>query len=132
MTLELGFIGIVTADLNASLAFYRELGVEIPAVAGDADHVDATLPNKVTLAWDAIELIQRLDPTYEPPSGGHRIALAFNLGTAAAVDQKFAQLISSGHRSKVAPWDAFWGQRYAAVLDPDGNSVDLFALLGTN
>jgi uncharacterized glyoxalase superfamily protein PhnB len=29
----------------------------------------------------------------------------------------------------LAPWDAFWGQRYATVLDPDGNSVDLFAAL---
>ncbi|MGB5655838.1 MAG: glyoxalase, partial [Acidimicrobiia bacterium] len=26
-----------------------------------------------------------------------------------------------------APFDAFWGQRYATVLDPDGNGVDLFA-----
>jgi hypothetical protein len=25
--------------------------------------------------------------------------------------------------------DAFWGQRYATVLDPDGNPVDLFAPL---
>jgi uncharacterized glyoxalase superfamily protein PhnB len=27
------------------------------------------------------------------------------------------------------PWDAFWGQRYAAVGDPDGNLIDLFAPL---
>jgi len=27
------------------------------------------------------------------------------------------------------PWDAFWGQRYAIVRDPDGNGVDLFAPL---
>jgi hypothetical protein len=25
------------------------------------------------------------------------------------------------------PWDAFCGQRYACVLDPDGNQIDLFA-----
>ncbi|MCZ6462364.1 MAG: glyoxalase, partial [Actinobacteria bacterium] len=25
--------------------------------------------------------------------------------------------------------DAFWGQRYATVLDPDGNAIDLFAPL---
>ena len=25
------------------------------------------------------------------------------------------------------PWDAFWGQRYAIVADPDGYMVDLFA-----
>jgi catechol 2,3-dioxygenase-like lactoylglutathione lyase family enzyme len=27
------------------------------------------------------------------------------------------------------PYDAFWGQRYANVADPDGNAVDLFAPL---
>jgi uncharacterized glyoxalase superfamily protein PhnB len=27
------------------------------------------------------------------------------------------------------PWDAFWGQRYAVVHDPDGNGVDLFCPL---
>jgi hypothetical protein len=27
------------------------------------------------------------------------------------------------------PWDAFCGQRYAMVKDPDGNPVDLFASL---
>jgi uncharacterized glyoxalase superfamily protein PhnB len=30
-----------------------------------------------------------------------------------------------------SPFDAFWGQRYATVLDPDGNTVDLFAPLGS-
>ena len=33
--------------------------------------------------------------------------------------------------SHLEPMDAFWGQRYATVLDPDGNSVDLFAELST-
>ena len=27
------------------------------------------------------------------------------------------------------PWDAFWGQRYAIVADPDGYMSDLFAAL---
>lgn len=31
--------------------------------------------------------------------------------------------------SDVVPFDAPWGQRYATVLDPDGNGVDLFAPL---
>ena len=38
--------------------------------------------------------------------------------------------MSAGHRSHLAPFDAFWGQRYATLLDPDGNPVDLFAPLG--
>ncbi|HZD98061.1 MAG TPA: VOC family protein, partial [Micromonosporaceae bacterium] len=33
---------------------------------------------------------------------------------------------SHGHKE---PWDAFWGQRYSMISDPDGNSVELFAPL---
>lgn len=129
MTLELGFIGIVTTDLAASLAFYRDLGIDIADPDEGTDHVDAVLANGVTLAWDTAELIAKLDPHYTAPSGGHRIALAFNLGTAAAVDSTFAAMTAAGHRARVAPWDAFWGQRYATLIDPDGNAVDLFAPL---
>lgn len=25
------------------------------------------------------------------------------------------------------PWDAFWGQRYATVKDPDAYQIDIFA-----
>ena len=38
-------------------------------------------------------------------------------------------MTDAGHASKTAPRDAFWGQRYAQVIDPDGNVVDLFARL---
>jgi hypothetical protein len=38
-------------------------------------------------------------------------------------------LTSAGHTGHKEPWDAFWGQRYAEVLDPDGNLIDLFAPL---
>jgi hypothetical protein len=37
-------------------------------------------------------------------------------------------LAALGHGRK-EPWDAFLGQRYAVVSDPDGNHVDLFAPL---
>jgi uncharacterized glyoxalase superfamily protein PhnB len=41
----------------------------------------------------------------------------------------YAELMSAGYESQHEPWDAFWGQRYATVRDPDGNGVDLFAPL---
>lgn len=56
-------------------------------------------------------------------------SLAFYKGTPDAVDQAFGEMIAAGFRGHVRPWDAFWGQRYATLLDPDGNSVDLFAAL---
>jgi hypothetical protein len=37
-------------------------------------------------------------------------------------------LAALGHGRK-EPWDAFLGQRYAVVADPDANHVDLFAPL---
>ena len=47
----------------------------------------------------------------------------------AEVDDTYAKMTGAGHRSKTAPWDAFWNQRYAQIIDPDGNVVDLFAAL---
>ncbi len=43
------------------------------------------------------------------------------------VDATFHALVSAGYEAHLEPWDAFWGQRYAAVHDPDGNSAELFA-----
>ena len=128
MALRLGFIGIVTRDMSASLAFYRLLGAPVPE-GGEESHVDIRLEDGTVLAWDTIDLIRRLDPIYESPSGGHRIALAFDQGTAKAVDSTYTRLTAAGYEGRTKPWDAPWGQRYATVLDPDGNSVDLFASL---
>jgi uncharacterized glyoxalase superfamily protein PhnB len=70
-------------------------------------------------------------PEWQPPSGGHRAGLAFHCGTAAGVDEAFARMVAAGYGAGAKePWDAFWGQRYAQVRDPDGNPVDLFAPLG--
>ena len=129
MTLKLGFIGIVTRDMAASLAFYRALGVDIAEGQDDAPHVDARLGDGTTLAWDTIETIRGFDAGYALPAGGHRIALAFDKGTPADVDTAYAELTAAGYDGHVQPWDAHWGQRYATILDPDGNSIDLFAAL---
>ena len=70
------------------------------------------------------------DPTWTPPTGGgHRIGLAFLCADPAEVDLVYADLVGAGYAGHLEPWDAFWGQRYATVRDPDGNGVDLFARL---
>ena len=48
---------------------------------------------------------------------------------AADVDRVYGDVTTAGHAGHKEPWDAFWGQRYAQVRDPDGNIVDLFASL---
>ncbi len=81
MKLRPALIELVVADMAATLAFYRRLGLDIPA--------------------------------------------------AAEVDEAWQDLTAAGYRGHLQPWDAFWGMRYAVVLDPDGRPVDLFATLGS-
>ncbi len=57
------------------------------------------------------------------------MALAFACESPAEVDMAYAELTGAGATGSLEPWDAFWGMRYAIVHDPDGNPVDLFALL---
>ena len=123
---HLSAIGIVSKDLGVSIRFYRLLGIEFPAA--DGDHVEANLPGGLRIMLDAIELMKKLDPDWMEPKG-HRMGLAFECGSPAEVDASYAKVIAAGHASKTPPWDAFWGQRYAQVIDPDGNVVDLFAAL---
>jgi uncharacterized glyoxalase superfamily protein PhnB len=67
-------------------------------------------------------------PTWSPPRDG-RISLAFQCDSPAEVDAMYKKITEAGHEGHVEPFDAFWGQRYAVVHDPDGNSVDLYAPL---
>jgi catechol 2,3-dioxygenase-like lactoylglutathione lyase family enzyme len=129
MALSLGLLGIVTRDMAASLRFYRSLGVAIDDGQDDAPHVEARLDDGTLLAWDTVETIRSFDPGYVPPTGGHHVAFAFDAGSPAGVDATYAAMVAAGHTGHRAPWDAFWGQRYAVLLDPDGNAIDLYAAL---
>ncbi|GAA1007195.1 glyoxalase [Acrocarpospora pleiomorpha] len=122
-------IGIVVADMARALAFYRRLGLDLPAEADTEPHVELTLPGGLRLAWDTVDTIRSFDPAWTPPSGGSRVGLAFLCANPAEVDQIYTQLVDAGYDGHLKPWDAFWGQRYAVVHDPDGNAVDLFAPL---
>ncbi len=121
---ELAALGIVTKNMAEAVRFYRLLGVDVPDPEGD--HLDATIPNDLLLMWDTVELIKRLDPERQE-SRGDRIALAFDCGSPAGVDETHAKVVGAGFRSKEQPYDAFWGERFATVLDPDDNPVALFA-----
>ena len=87
------------------------------------------LPGGVKIQFDTEEIMQSFSDWTPPTGGGHRVALAFECDSPSDVDAVFAQMIEYGAPSHLEPMDAFWGQRYATVLDPNGNPVDLFAPL---
>ena len=111
---------LVVADLAASLAFYRRLGLDIPAGQDAAPHVEVELAPGVRLLFDPESTVRQIDPAWTPPTGGARAKLGFGQADAAAVDARYAELLDAGYRGELAPWDAFWGQRYAVVLTPTG------------
>lgn len=130
MPVRLDLIGIIVQDMEASLAFYRRLGMEVPLAADDEQHVESTA-GTLRVAWDTVDVIRSFDPDWEPPVGGKRIGLAFLCDSATEVDELYGGLTNDGYEGHKEPWDAFWGQRYAIVKDPDGNPIDLFAPLAS-
>jgi catechol 2,3-dioxygenase-like lactoylglutathione lyase family enzyme len=117
-------IGLAVADMAASLAFYRRLGLDFPAGSDQEPHAEAVVAGGIRLMWDTHASLRHSDPDYRPgPPGG---GWAFQCEDPAEVDRVHAELADA---SVKAPWDAPWGQRYAQVRDPDGNVVDLFAWL---
>ena len=55
------------------------------------------------------------------------VVLGFRVDDRAAVDRTFASLVAAGAVAQHAPYDAFWGVRYAVVSDPDGNAVGIMS-----
>lgn len=129
MRIQFSAIGLVADDMHDTLAFYRFLGLDIADGAEERPHAEAELPGGIRLMWDSAESMRSIDPTWSPPSGGHRAALAFGCASPEAVDRAYAEVTGAGYAGHRRPWDAPWGQRYATILDPDGNPVDLFAAL---
>src|SRR6476620_10573188 len=96
---QLNAIGIAVSDMAASIRFYRLLGLDVPETP-DEGHVDAFLPNGVRVMLDC--------------------------AGPAEVDEAYARVTEAGFHGEQEPWDAFWGQRYATLLDPDGVEVSLY------
>jgi uncharacterized glyoxalase superfamily protein PhnB len=127
-TARIDAIGMVASDLAATIAFYRALGCDLPDPdAGElGDHIECDLGG-VRLMFDTEEVVRSFSD--ESWSGAGRITLAAQCDSPADVDRLHDQLAAMGRGSQLAPFDAFWGQRYASVLDPDENRLHLYAPL---
>jgi uncharacterized glyoxalase superfamily protein PhnB len=126
---KLNAIGVVCTNIEQSLAFYRMLGVDLPEFNPDEGHYEATIADGFRMMFDSHDVMSQFVDAFEAPSVNEVVGLAVECDAPADVDAVWQQLTSSGVESVRKPWDAFWGQRYASVKDPDGNNVDLYAAL---
>ena len=124
---QLNALGIVVSDMARSIHFYRLLGIDLPETP-DEGHLDTFLPNGVRFMLDGEEVVRSFRPDWTRETG-NQLVLAFQCESAAEVDETYARVTEAGFHGEKEPWDAFWGQRYAQLQDPDGVPVDLFAAL---
>lgn len=129
MTPLLNAVGIVSSDMARSLDFYRRLGLEVPDTP-DEGHVNIDIAGGIRLMLDSEAELRKFRPEWER-STGNQAALAFDCGSPAQVDEIYARVSTAGFQADKEPWDAFWGQRYAQLRDPDGVPVDLYATLAS-
>lgn len=121
-------IDIVVADMTASLAFYRTLGLPVPEVARGAEQVQITTPGGASIGLISEAMMKGHNPHWIQPVG-QRVTFACRCEDPAEVDTVYARVVDAGYEGRQMPWDSPWGQRYAMLGDPDGNRVDLFAEL---
>jgi len=116
-------VNLVVGDMEASSAFYRRLGVDIPDwdPKWDAHHRSAKLGGGLHFDLDSAEFAS----DWNEGSRGAACVVGFRLASSEAVDARYADLTAAGYRGQQAPYNAFWGARYAVVEDPDGNPVGL-------
>ena len=121
-------LNLVVADMAASVAFYRRLGLTIDdSHQWAAHHVAVKLPNGLSLDLDSVEFAHHWNTGFRGRPGAGNVVIGFNLPSREAVDRLYGELVAAGVATQQAPYDAFWGARYAVVEDPDGNPIGLMS-----
>jgi len=116
---------LVVSDMEASVAFYRKLGLTVPDTDPEwqGHHRSARLEAGIVLDLDSAEFARHWDRGWRGGTG----VLGFKVESRAKVDEIYEDLVSSGYLGQQEPYDAFWGARYAVVEDPDGNAVGIMS-----
>jgi uncharacterized glyoxalase superfamily protein PhnB len=118
-------LNLVVTDMDASVAFYRRLGLTIPDTDSQWQnhHRTATVPNGIDLDLDSSEFAQYWNQGWQRGMG----VLGFEVDSRERVDETYRDLVEAGYRGQQPPYDAFWGARYAVIEDPDGNAVGIMS-----
>lgn len=119
---------LIVSNLQASVKFYRLMGLHINYEGEDVNHVDCMQEGgcMVTLVPEVTVKKHRVGWS---ASVGNRIALQFNCANQNDVDVLYTKMINEGYQNSVQPYATPWGERYAQLLDPDGNTVAIFSVL---
>lgn len=125
--MKLNAVGVTSNNLKKSVEFYSLLGFTFPEFTNDEQHVETTPNGDAKLMIDSVEMTKEI--IGEDPKPGNHSSFAVQYNSPEEVNEVVKKIIDAGFTVSKEPWDAFWGQRYAVVQDPDGYKVDLYATL---
>ncbi|GAA1984004.1 VOC family protein [Terrabacter lapilli] len=121
METQLSMLVLEVRDLEASVAFYRDLGLEVPDPQPGRPLVIHRMGSGVSLLLTT-SFAATYDPAWTRPAGGYQQLLEFYVGDDASVDRRWADLVAAGHPGRMPPTQTA-GPYAAMVDDPDGNVV---------
>jgi catechol 2,3-dioxygenase-like lactoylglutathione lyase family enzyme len=127
-------INLVVEDMDAAVAFYQALGMQVrfdggewPAGSG-ARHVALDNGDGAIFELDNLAMARIYHGGWRAPDVEDRpVVLGFYLVSREAVDDTYRALTAAGYLGRQEPYDAFFGARYAVVRDPAGNDVGLMS-----
>jgi catechol 2,3-dioxygenase-like lactoylglutathione lyase family enzyme len=129
-------INLICGDLDASIAFYRRLGVEIPDArvwrtpsgGHHASAVGQSTDQAIDFDLDSTVFAQTWNSSWKGRTDLRgRVIVGFGVATRTDVDDVFRDMTGAGYRGLQEPHDAIWGARYAIIEDPDGIAVGLMS-----
>jgi catechol 2,3-dioxygenase-like lactoylglutathione lyase family enzyme len=129
-------VNIVSGNPDASVAFYRRLGIEIPdervwRTATGAHHVSAITDDtaqSIALDLDSTVFAAIWNTGWQGRRDlAGRVVVGFGVSSRQEVDRLYDEMTAAGYRGLQPPYDAFWGARYAVIEDPDGLAVGLMS-----
>jgi catechol 2,3-dioxygenase-like lactoylglutathione lyase family enzyme len=129
---EFNQVNVIVSDLRRSMDFYRRLGISLPEppvdLPGGLYHVTGEAQDGMGVDLDRADFAQFWNRGWAGRTDlVGRVVLGFGLPSREAVDGKYAELTQAGYSGLAAPYDAFWGARYAIVEDPNGIAVGLMS-----
>lgn len=125
-------LNIISADLDATVAFYQRLGLPMGEPARTEDgapfHASCRPERGASLEADSIPFARYWNQGWASESNlDGRVLLGVRVDGRSEVDRLYAEVTGAGHRGLQPPADGFWGARYAIVEDPSGIAVGLMS-----
>ncbi|WKZ29997.1 MAG: VOC family protein [Candidatus Dojkabacteria bacterium] len=120
-------VGVASSNLKETVRFYTLLGFTFESFAEDEQHLEPQHKNGARLMIDSKKLITEI--LGEEPRASNHSSFAIKYDSPEEVNKAAEAIAQAGFKIAKEPWDAFWGQRYCIVEDPDGYKIDLFCNL---